>query len=88
MPGTGSVAPPSEWRAASIRHVPPTPWTQTSTASKRRVLRRLRDEGVSEFHFYTLNRAELTRSICHMLGVKASEQSKAPDGEPARARMT
>lgn len=30
---------------------------------------RLRDAGVSEFHFYTLNRAELTRSICHMLDV-------------------
>ena len=28
-------------------------------------------EGVSEFHFYTLNRAELTFAICHMLGLRA-----------------
>ena len=30
----------------------------------------LRDEGVSEFHFYTLNRSELTYAICHALGVR------------------
>jgi len=28
-------------------------------------------EGVTEFHFYTLNRAELTLAICHVLGVRA-----------------
>jgi methylenetetrahydrofolate reductase (NADPH) len=27
--------------------------------------------GVREFHFYTLNRAELAYAICHMLGVRA-----------------
>ena len=27
-------------------------------------------EGVEEFHFYTLNRAELTYAICHALGVR------------------
>ncbi len=27
-------------------------------------------EGVTEFHFYTLNRAELTYAICHALGVR------------------
>lgn len=30
---------------------------------------RLRSEGVDNFHFYTLNRAELTLAICRMLGV-------------------
>lgn len=30
----------------------------------------LREEGVSEFHFYTLNRSELTYAICHALGVR------------------
>lgn len=30
---------------------------------------RLRGEGVDAFHFYTLNRAELTVAICRMLGV-------------------
>jgi methylenetetrahydrofolate reductase (NADPH) len=34
-------------------------------------VRRLQEHGVSEFHFYTLNRAELTYAICHALGVRA-----------------
>lgn len=42
--------------------------------------RRLQAEGVHEFHFYTLNRAELTRAICHLLGVRA-----APAAAPSRA---
>ncbi|HPF28192.1 MAG TPA: methylenetetrahydrofolate reductase, partial [Steroidobacteraceae bacterium] len=33
---------------------------------------RLRRHGVSEFHFYTLNRAELTYAICHAIGVRAA----------------
>jgi methylenetetrahydrofolate reductase (NADPH) len=36
-------------------------------------------EGVDEFHFYTLNRAELTFAICHALGVR-SEGAVAADG--------
>jgi methylenetetrahydrofolate reductase (NADPH) len=31
---------------------------------------RLRREGVDEFHFYTLNRSELTYAICHALGLR------------------
>lgn len=31
---------------------------------------RLRRHGVSEFHFYTLNRAELTYAICYALGLR------------------
>jgi methylenetetrahydrofolate reductase (NADPH) len=33
-------------------------------------VRRLQSEGVTEFHFYTLNRCELTFAICHALGVR------------------
>jgi methylenetetrahydrofolate reductase (NADPH) len=36
-------------------------------------VRRLQREGVEEFHFYTLNRAELTRAICRVLGVGAAQ---------------
>ena len=32
--------------------------------------RRLHGEGVDQFHFYTLNRADLTFAICHLLGVR------------------
>ena len=35
--------------------------------------RQLHAEGVSNFHFYTLNRAELTVGICHMLGVRPKQ---------------
>jgi methylenetetrahydrofolate reductase (NADPH) len=33
-------------------------------------VQQLAREGVEEFHFYTLNRAELTYAICHALGVR------------------
>jgi methylenetetrahydrofolate reductase (NADPH) len=33
-------------------------------------VQRLREHGVDEFHFYTLNRAELTFAICHALGLR------------------
>jgi len=32
--------------------------------------RRLRAEGIHDLHFYTLNRAELSFAICHMLGLR------------------
>ncbi len=36
---------------------------------------RLSAEGVRDFHFYTLNRADLTSAICRILGVRAKEQA-------------
>ena len=33
----------------------------------------LQRHGVRDFHFYTLNRAELTYAICHALGVRAEQ---------------
>lgn len=32
--------------------------------------------GVEHFHFYTLNRAELTHAICHFLGARSKEKQK------------
>ena len=40
----------------------------------------LERHGVRDFHFYTLNRAELTYAICHALGVRPQSQ---PAAEPA-----
>jgi methylenetetrahydrofolate reductase (NADPH) len=34
-------------------------------------VRHLESEGITDFHFYTLNRSELTYAICHALGVRA-----------------
>ncbi len=36
--------------------------------------RDLLDRGVRHFHFYTLNRADLTLAICHLLGVRAARK--------------
>ena len=37
---------------------------------------RLYGEGVRHFHFYTLNRAELSYAICHLLGMRPTGKSK------------
>jgi methylenetetrahydrofolate reductase (NADPH) len=36
-------------------------------------VRLLKKQGIDEFHFYTLNRSELTYAICHALGVRAQD---------------
>lgn len=38
-------------------------------------VRTLQAEGVDNFHFYTLNRSELTFAICHALGVRPKRQA-------------
>jgi len=35
------------------------------------------DQGIRQFHFYTLNRADLVYAICHLLGLR-------PDSAPAK----
>jgi methylenetetrahydrofolate reductase (NADPH) len=36
----------------------------------------LHENGVRDFHFYTLNRADLALGICHMLGLRSSDTTK------------
>lgn len=36
-------------------------------------VQRLEAEGIGDFHFYTLNRSELTYAICHALGVRSGQ---------------
>ncbi|TDJ42574.1 MAG: methylenetetrahydrofolate reductase [Gammaproteobacteria bacterium] len=40
------------------------------------LVEKLQREGVDEFHFYTLNRAELTYAICYALGVRPKADDK------------
>jgi methylenetetrahydrofolate reductase (NADPH) len=35
------------------------------------------DRGVTDFHFYTMNRADLVYAICHLLGLRPEEARKA-----------
>jgi methylenetetrahydrofolate reductase (NADPH) len=37
----------------------------------------LADRGVTDFHFYTMNRADLVYAICHMLGLRPAEKAAA-----------
>jgi methylenetetrahydrofolate reductase (NADPH) len=39
-------------------------------------VRHLQRDGVDQFHFYTLNRSELTFAICHALGVRPAAQGR------------
>jgi methylenetetrahydrofolate reductase (NADPH) len=60
------------WMAAHFDGLDDDPDTRrlvaTSLAAEQ--CRRLQANGVCEFHFYTLNRADLIVAICHMLGVR------------------
>lgn len=40
-------------------------------------VQRLHRHGVEQFHFYTLNRAELTYAICHALGIRSRAACEA-----------
>ncbi len=35
------------------------------------------DQGITEFHFYTLNRADLVYAICHLLGLRPAKAFSA-----------
>jgi methylenetetrahydrofolate reductase (NADPH) len=35
------------------------------------------ERGVSDFHFYTMNRADLVFAICHMIGIRSHETEVA-----------
>lgn len=48
----------------------PTTRQLVAAAVAAELCRRLYDRGVKDFHFYTLNRSELTYAICHTLGLR------------------
>lgn len=47
-----------------------------AAATTAQLCAQLATEGVEDFHFYTLNRADLTLAICRILGVRAQEQAQ------------
>lgn len=44
------------------------------------------ERGVTDFHFYTMNRADLVFAICHLLGLRP--KAAAATGEPDLARAS
>jgi methylenetetrahydrofolate reductase (NADPH) len=73
----GASIPP--WMAAHFDGLDDDPDTRRLVAASLAAeqCRRLHANGVHEFHFYTLNRADLIVAICHLLGVRAPR--KAPE---------
>ncbi|GAB4139012.1 MAG: methylenetetrahydrofolate reductase [NAD(P)H] [Sphingomonadales bacterium] len=61
-----------DWMAHQFEGLDDRPATRTLVAATlaAELCRRLYDGGVRDFHFYTLNRSELTYGICHMLGLR------------------
>ena len=72
MAQVGGVTVP-DWFAGIFEGLDDDPETRllVAAATTGELCARLAAEGVEDFHFYTLNRAELTLAICRMLGVKA-----------------
>lgn len=67
------------WLAAQFEGLEDDPETRRMVAATVAVeqCRRLEAEGVESLHFYTLNRPELTRAVCHMLGVRPKLRQSA-----------
>jgi methylenetetrahydrofolate reductase (NADH) len=61
-----------EWLHARFAGLDDDPETRRMIAANVAIeqVQYLRRHGVEEFHFYTLNRAELTYAICHALGLR------------------
>jgi methylenetetrahydrofolate reductase (NADPH) len=66
----GASVPP--WLHARFDGLDDDPDTRRMIAANVAIeqVQRLRQQGVEEFHFYTLNRAELAYAICHALGLR------------------
>ncbi|GEQ98687.1 methylenetetrahydrofolate reductase [Iodidimonas gelatinilytica] len=70
--GCGASVP--RWMADLFEGLDDLPQTRALVAATvaAEMCRRLQAGGVNSFHFYTLNRDELTYAICHMLGIRSS----------------
>lgn len=65
-----------EWLQESFAGLEEDPETRRLIAASVAIaqVQRLVRHGLREFHFYTLNRSELTYAICHALGVRAEQR--------------
>jgi len=73
--GCGAAVP--DWLAAHFEGLDDDPETRKLIAASvaAETCARLQEEGFADFHFYTLNRADLVYAICRVLGVR---ETKAP----------
>ena len=73
--GCGAAVP--DWLAAHFEGLDDDPETRKLIAASvaAETCARLQEEGFADFHFYTLNRADLVYAICRVLGVR---ETRAP----------
>lgn len=73
-----------DWLAERFAGLDDDPTTRQLIAANTAIeqVSRLYEHGVRDFHFYTLNRYELTKAICHALGIRPEgvEQVGAASG--------
>ncbi len=76
--GCGATIP--DWMEELFQGLDEAPEIRAMVASTvaTEMCAQLVEHGVQRFHFYTLNRSELTRAVCRMLGVR--ESASAGDG--------
>jgi len=72
----GTTVPP--WLARLFEGLDEHPAARQLVAAtvSAELCRRLYAGGVRQFHFYTLNRAELSYAICHLLGLRPKEKAQ------------
>jgi methylenetetrahydrofolate reductase (NADPH) len=75
--GCGARLP--DWLHAAFEGLDEDPETRKLIAASLAIeqCQRLQDQGFDEFHFYTLNRPELTCAICHAIGVRPNVSAQA-----------
>ena len=44
------------------------------------------DHGVTNFHFYTMNRADLAYAVCHLLGLRPGDRQRAEPRTPTETQ--
>ncbi len=74
-----SIPPWLEERFSGLEEDPETRRLIAASVAIEQV-KTLERHGVCDFHFYTLNRAELTFAICHTLGLRPGAQTPAAAG--------
>jgi len=69
-----------DWLASRFEGLDDDPATRkliAATVAAEQVMS-LAEQGVSDFHFYTMNRADLVYAICHLLGLRPADRAAAP----------
>ena len=75
--GCGATVP--KWLSTLFDGLDDDPETRrlVAAATTAELCARLASEGVEDFHFYTLNRADLTLAICRIVGVRVEKERAA-----------